>query len=450
MKTPKIVLAGAGSTVFAKNLLGDLLSFPALRQAQVTLFDIDAQRLSTSEVVAHKVAVACGAQPSIAATLDRRRAFDNADYIISMFQVGGYEPCTVTDFEVPKRYGLNQTIADTLGIGGIMRGLRTIPVFLDMLEDMATVCPDVYHLNYVNPMVMNCRAMTRASSIPTIGLCHSVQHTAKDLARDLNLPYDEIEYLCAGINHMAFYLTFEHKGKDLYPQLQALGASGAAPLRGAEDRADGGVHGLSDAVRYRVLDALGYFVTESSEHFSEYVPWFVKPGRSDLIDKYQIPLDEYLRRCEHQLAGWEALKSSLEDPNTQLTVEPSDEYGATIVHSLHTGEPSTVYGNVPNRGLITNLPADVIVEVPCHIDDKGISPQTVGDLPPQLSALMQTNLNVHELTVEAVLTGKREHVYHAALLDPLTSATLSVDEIHSLVDDLIQEHGAYIPEALRA
>jgi len=452
--SPKIVFVGAGSTVFAKNLLGDLLSYPELSDAHFSLFDIDQERLNTSEIVAHKVAQALGAKPKIEATLDRRRALDSADYVISMFQVGGYRPSTVIDFDIPKKYGLRQTIGDTLGIGGIMRGLRTIPVFQSMLEDMHELCSDAVHLNYVNPMVMNCWAMNdwvtkKGSGIKTVGLCHSVQHTAGDLARDINVPIEEIDYLCAGINHMAFYLKFERNGEDLYPLIKKVANSGDIPYRGEATRSDGGVSGLSDAVRYRVFEELGYFVTESSEHFSEYVPWFVKNGRDDLIERFEIPLDEYLRRCEHQLAGWKSLREKLENPDTKLRVRKSDEYGATIVHSLHTGEPSVIYGNVSNAGLIDNLPPECVVEVPCEVSDNGIVPQAIGRMPPQLTALMQTNINVQALTVEAALTGQREHIYHAALFDPLTAAVLSMDEIHAMVDELIDAHGDYLPAAFR-
>jgi len=421
MANPKIVLVGAGSTVFAKNLLGDLLSYPELSEAHVSLFDIDQERLKTSEIVAHKVAESLGAKPQIEATLDRRVALDSADYVISMFQVGGYKPSTVIDFEIPKKYGLRQTIGDTLGIGGIMRGLRTIPVFQSMLKEMEELCPNAVHLNYVNPMVMNCWAMNEGSSINTIGLCHSVQHTAGDLARDINVPIEEIDYLCAGINHMAFYLKFERGGEDLYPLIKKVASSGDIPYRGEADRSDGGVSGLSDAVRYRVFEELGYFVTES----------------------------EYMHRCEHQLEGWHSLRSKLENPDTKLKVRKSDEYGATIVHSLHTGTPSVIYGNVGNACLIENLPQECVVEVPCDVSDKGIVPQKIGRMPPQLTALMQTNINVQALTVEAALTGQREHIYHAALFDPLTAAVLSMDEIHAMVDELIEAHGEYLPAVFR-
>lgn len=449
MAPVKICFVGAGSTVFAKNLIGDILSVPELSSATLTLFDIDPERLRTSEIVAHKVAAALGARPTIDATLDRRQALDGADYVISMFQVGGYRPSTVIDFEIPKRFGLQQTIGDTLGIGGIMRGLRTIPVFQSMLAEMESLCPDVMHINYVNPMVMNCWAMNRLSSIRTVGLCHSVQHTATDLARDIGVPIEEIDYLCAGINHNAFYLKFERNGEDLYPLIRKVAESGRIPHRGDSARSDGGIAGLSDAVRYKMFEKLGYFVTESSEHFSEYVPWFIKAGREDLIEEFGIPIDEYLTRCEVQLAGWHSLKQELEDPAAQLAVRPSDEYGATIIRSMHTDSPSVIYGNVPNNGLIENLPPECLVEVPCDVDAQGIMPRSVGRLPPQLTALMQTNINVQSLTVEAALTGNREHIYHAALFDPLTAAVLSVDEIYAMVDALIEAHGDYLPAAFR-
>ncbi len=284
----KITFIGAGSTVFAKNLMGDILSFPELQDVTLSLHDIDEERLRTSAIVAHKTAEALGANPKIEVTADRRAALDGADYAISMFQVGGYKPATVVDFEVPQKYGLRQTIADTLGIGGIMRGLRTIPVLLDMCHDMEELCPDVTFLQYVNPMVMNCWAISRATKIKTVGLCHSVQGTAGELARDIKVPLSEIDYVCAGINHMAFYLRFEHKGEDLYPRIRQVLEAGRAPR--------------SNLVRYEMFKRLGYFVTESSEHFAEYVPWFIKRDRPDLIEEFNIPLDEYITRCETQIA----------------------------------------------------------------------------------------------------------------------------------------------------
>lgn len=434
---PKITFIGAGSTVFAKNLIGDILSFPELANSTLTLMDIDPERLRTSEIVAHKVAEFFGAKPKIETTLDRRQALDGADYAISMFQVGGYKPSTVIDFEIPKKYGLRQTIADTLGIGGIMRGLRTIPVFLDICKDMEDLCPDVTFLQYVNPMAMNCWAMSRASKIKTIGLCHSVQGTAEMLAQDLGIPSNEVNYLCAGINHMAFYLKFERNGENLYPRLQEVAKTQSY------------VHGYRDIpnhVRYDILRRTGYFVTESSEHFSEYVPWFIKRDRPDLIEQYGIPLDEYITRCEYQIAMWEQAKAAFERGELQITHERSHEYGSLIIHSLETGQPRVVYGNVANNGLIDNLPQGCCVEVPILVDKNGLQPTKIGTLPPHLAALMQTNINVQFLTVEAALTRKREHIYHAAMLDPHTAAELSLDQIWSLVDDLIEAHGEMMPE----
>ena len=435
---PKIAFIGAGSTVFAKNLMGDILSFPELADSTISLMDIDPERLKTSEVVAHKVAEFFEAKPKIEATLDRRRALDGADYAISMFQVGGYKPSTVVDFEIPKKYGIRQTIADTLGIGGIMRGLRTIPVFLDICRDMEELCPDVMFLQYVNPMAMNTWAINRASKIKTVGLCHSVQGTAEVLAEDIGVPISEINYVCAGINHMAFYLRFERDGEDLYPKMRQVMEDGTY-ARGYRD--------LANHVRYEMLRRTGYFVTESSEHFSEYVPWFIKRDRSDLIEQYEIPLDEYITRCELQIAEWEADRAALERGELdEARYERSQEYGSLIIHSMETGEPRVVYGNVSNRGLIDNLPQGCCVEVPCLVDKNGLQPTKIGALPPQLAALMQTNINVQSLVVEAALTGKREHIYHAAMLDPHTAAELSLDEIWSLVDELLEAHGEMMPQ----
>jgi len=427
---PKITFIGAGSTVFARNLMGDILSFPELSDSTFSLHDIDPERLKTSEVVAYQVAKALGANPTIEATTDRRRALEGADYAICMIQVAGYKPGTVVDFEIPKKYGLRQTIADTMGIGGIMRGLRTIPVLLEMCQDMEQLCPDVTFLQYVNPMAMNCWAISRASSIKTVGLCHSVQGTAEQLAHDINIPYEELNYLCAGINHMAFYLKFERDGEDLYPKIRQVVADGRTPDW--------------NRVRYEMLTRLGYFVTESSEHFSEYVPWFIKRDRSDLIEEFNIPLDEYITRCENQIAGWQALRDALEK-GMELEVKRSREYGSLIIHSIETGTPRVVYGNVANRGLIDNLPQGCCVEVPCLVDKNGLQPTKIGALPPQLAALMQTNVNVQALTVEAALTCKREHIYHAAMLDPHTAAELSLDQIWAMVDDLIAAHGSWLP-----
>ena len=431
----KITFIGAGSTVFAKNLLGDILSFPELGDSKICLFDINEERLKTSEVVARRIAQTLGAPASIESTTDRARALEGASYAINMIQVGGYRPCTVTDFEIPKRYGLRQTIADTLGIGGIMRALRTIPVLIEMCHEMERVCPGVVHLNYVNPMAMNCWALNQATKVRTIGLCHSVQHTAKELARDIEVPIEEINYLVAGINHLAFYLRFERNGQDLYPEIRRVVSEGRVPE--------------TNRVRYDLFNRLGYFVTESSEHLSEYVPWFIKRGREDLIKKFNIPLDEYPRRCETQMARWERLRNELENPETPLEVKRSAEYGSLIIHSLETGTPRIVYGNVTNEGLIENLPAECCVEVPCAVDKNGVQPVQIGKIPPHLAALMQTNINVQALTVEAVIKEDPRLIYQAAMFDPHTAAELDLDQIWALVDELIAAHGEWIPKALR-
>jgi alpha-galactosidase len=425
----KICFLGAGSTIFARRLLGDILSLPDLGEVSISLFDIDPVRLATSEIVARNLAQEAKVFTTIFCTTDRRAALDGADYAIGMFQVAGYKPGTVIDFEIPKNYGLRQTIADTLGIGGIMRALRTIPVLLDMCRDMEEVCPEVTFLNHVNPMAMNCWAISRASKIKTVGLCHSVQGTAEQLARMMGVPIEELNYLCAGINHMAFYLRLERSGQDLYPLLRQAAEKGIP---------------TDDRVRYEVFDRLGYFVTESSEHFSEYVPWFIKRDRPDLIQDFNIPLDEYIRRCEEQIAGWEAMRFELEK-GKQFEVKQSHEYTSLIIHSQETGHPRVVYGNVTNHGLIDNLPEGCCVEVPCLVDKNGIQPIPVGKLPPQLAAVIQTNVNVQSLVIEAALTGKREHIYHAAMLDPHTAAELDLDQIWQLVDDLIAAHGDWLP-----
>ncbi|HAJ35553.1 MAG TPA: alpha-glucosidase/alpha-galactosidase [Chloroflexi bacterium] len=456
----KISFLGAGSTVFAKNLMGDILSYPELQDATISLFDIDPARLRTSEIVAHKIAEFFGISPKIEATLDRRQSLQGADFAISMFQIGGYKPATVTDFEIPKKYGLRQTIADTLGIGGIMRGLRTIPVFLDIARDMEELCPDVTFLQYVNPMAMNCWALSRATGIKTVGLCHSVQGTAEQLAEDIGVPIEEINYVCAGINHMAFYLKFERNGENLYPLIRKVFDEGRVPDW--------------NRVRYEVFNRVGYFVTESSEHFSEYVPWFIKRDRPDLIEEFNIPLDEYIRRCEVQITGWEFMRRKLENPTVELKAEfevamrkagvpeahmpwvleeferinevkRSHEYGSLIVHSIVTGQPRVIYGNVPNHSLIDNLPQGCCVEVPVLVDKNGLQPTKIGALPPHLAAMMRTNINVQEMVVEAALTGKREYIYYAAMLDPHTAAELSLDQIWHLVDDLIEAHGDWLP-----
>jgi alpha-galactosidase len=458
----KIAFIGAGSTVFAKNLMGDILSYPELADCTISLMDIDQKRLQTSEGVAHKINEVLGTHATIETTTDRRAALDGADYAICMIQVGGYKPATVIDFEIPKKYGLRQTIGDTLGIGGIMRALRTIPVLLSIAHDMEDLCPNAVFINYVNPMAMNQWALSRGSTIRTVGLCHSVPHTAHELARDIGVPVENINYLVAGINHMAFYLKFEDRctGEDLYPKVRQVIEEGRVPDW--------------NRVRYEMFSRLGYFVTESSEHFSEYVPWFIKRDRPELIENYSIPLDEYIERCEALIVSWELrekrlaaghalredeIRASLKTINPMPTIkewiirdminfdtiERSVEYGSGIIHSMETNTPRVIYGNVPNTGIITNLPTGCCVEVPCLVDKNGIQPTHIGALPPHLAALMQTNINVQSLTVEAALTGKREHIYHASMLDPHTAAELTLDQIWSMVDELIEAHGDFLP-----
>jgi alpha-galactosidase len=424
---PRVTFIGAGSTVFARNLTIDLLGFEALRDTtELVLMDIDEERLRTSETVARRVAEHFGAHASITATTDRRAAIDGADYVVTMVQIGGYRPATVTDFEVPKRYGLRQTIGDTLGVGGIMRGLRTIPVLLDLCCEMKELCPDALLLQYVNPMVSNCWAIAEATEIRAVGLCHSVQHTAGQLARDLGV--GSLDYLCAGINHVAFYLRLEHDGQDVYPRLREVTPPDW------------------NRVRYELFRHFGHFVTESSEHFAEYSPWFIKDGRDDLIERFNVPLDEYPRRCEEQIDAWRELRAKLER-GEQLEIRPSTEYGARIVNAIETDEPFTFNGNVPNRTrLLTDFAEEAIVEVPVIADGRGLHPQHVGALPPQLAAIIRTNLNVHELVVRAALERRRDHVYHAAMLDPHTAAELSLEEIRRLVDDLLEAHGDLVPE----
>ncbi len=431
MTGPKITFVGAGSTVFAKNLIGDIVSYPELTDATLTLFDIDEDRLATSEIVARKLVSSAAAGCKVETSTERREALSGADYVICMIQVAGYKPGTVTDFEIPKKYGLRQTIADTLGIGGIMRGLRTIPVLVDIAKDMEDVCPDALFLQYVNPMAMNCWAITRATKISTVGLCHSVQGTAGVLANDIGVPIEEINFTCAGINHMAFYTTFERDGEDLYPAIRHIMDDGRVP----DD----------NRVRYEMLKRTGYFVTESSEHFAEYVPWFIKHDRPDLIEEFNIPLDEYPRRCERQITRWEGMRERYEGEEP-IEHKRTHEYASQIILGKETGTPQVIYGNVPNHGLIENLPDDCCVEVPVLVDRNGLQPTAVGSLPVHLAALMQTNINVQRLTVEAAVTGKREHIYHAAMLDPHTAAELDLDQIWHLVDDLIEAHGDWLPQ----
>lgn len=444
MSFPKIAFIGAGSTVFMKNIVGDILQRPALAGSRIALMDIDAARLEESAVVAHRLVAALKSPAVIETHRDQRRALDGADFVIVAFQIGGYEPCTVTDFEVPKRFGLRQTIADTLGVGGIMRGLRTVPHLWKICEDMLAVCPNAILLQYVNPMAINTWAISaKYPAIRQVGLCHSVQGTAMELARDLGVPYEQLRYRAAGINHMAFYLDFSLREPDgshrnLYPDLVRGYREGRFPKPKRRPSR------CPNKVRYEMLTRLGYFVTESSEHFAEYTPYFIKRGREDLIERFGIPLDEYPKRCVEQIERWKQQGEAYRSGES-IDVGVSQEYASTIVNSVWTGEPSMIYGNQRNGGSITSLPEDCAVEVPCLVDASGIQPTHVGALPPQLTALIRTNINVQELTVRALISENREHIYHAAMMDPHTGAELDLDQIWALVDELTAAHGDWLP-----
>ncbi|KAF0173372.1 MAG: alpha-galactosidase [Rhodobacteraceae bacterium] len=448
MAKPVITFIGAGSAVFTKNIAGDILQRPALAHAEVRLMDINPERLAESEIIVGKLAQALGGKATIKTYTNQRRALEGSDFVVCCFQVGGYEPCTVTDFEVPKTYGLRQTIADTLGIGGIMRGLRTVPVLWGICEDLLAVAPNAIMLQYVNPMAINTWAI--AAKYPTIrqvGLCHSVQGTAWELARDLDIPVEDIRYRAGGINHMAFYLNFEHRQPDgsyidLYPALKKGYAEGRFPKPSHWNPR------CPNKVRYEMLTRLGYFVTESSEHFAEYTPWFIKRDRPDLIEKFGIPLDEYPKRCVEQIARWKKEAAQLKSATT-VDLKESHEYASQIVNSVVTGEPSVIYGNIANRGFIPQLPEGCAVEVPTLVDANGLQPTVVKDIPPQLIGLMRTNINVQELTVAALVSENPEHIYHAAMLDPHTGAELDLDQIWNLTHDLLAAHGDWLPEWAR-
>ncbi len=436
----KITFMGAGSTVFARNVLGDCMCTPALRDSVIALYDIDEERLEDSYIILSamnknvnegraKIEKYCGVE-------NRKDALRGATFVVNAIQVGLYDPCTIIDFEVPKKYGLRQTIADTLGIGGIMRGLRTIPVLKDFADDMEEVCPDAWFLNYTNPMAILSGYMQRYTKIKTIGLCHSVQSCSKDLLNRLGME-DKLEgrkELIAGINHMGWLLEIEDKdGNDLYPEIR----------KRAIEMNDREKH--SDMVRFEYIRNFGYYCTESSEHNAEYNCFYIKDKYPELIDRYNIPLDEYPRRCVNQIAGWKAEKERILD-NGQITHERSGEYASYIMESIVTGNPYKIGGNVLNTGLIDNLPADACVEVPCLIDGKGIHPCHVGKLPVQLAAMNQTNINAQLLTINAAVTKKREDIYMAAMLEPHTAAELSIDDIKAMVDELIEAHGEYMKD----
>jgi len=445
---PKITFIGAGSTVFMKNIIGDVLQRPALAGAHVALMDINEQRLKESEIVFEKLVASLDVPATHSLHTNQREALEGADFVVVVFQIGGFEPCTVTDFDVPKKHGLRQTIADTLGIGGIMRGLRTVPHLWSICEDMTAVCPDALMLQYVNPMAINTWAIAaKYPHIKQVGLCHSVQHTAHELASDLQIPDAKIHYKSAGINHVAYFLKFEEimedgSYRDLYPDLHKGYANGTYPRPESISNPR-----CPNKVRYEMMKKTGYFATESSEHFAEYVPWFIKRDRPDLIERFGIPLDEYPKRCVEQIDRW---KTELEEYKSadKIDVPNSVEYASEIINSVWTGTPSVIYGNIANKGYIPQLPEGCAVEVPCLVDRNGIQPTRVDDIPPQLIAIMRSNINVQELTVQALMTENREHIYHAAMMDPHTGAELDLDQIWEMVDELIDAHGDWLPSWL--
>lgn len=433
MTMSKITFIGAGSTVFAKNILGDCMFVPALAGFEFALYDIDAERLRDSENMLNNLKENYKVNITVKAYLNRREALTGAKYVINAIQVGGYKPSTVIDFEIPKKYGLRQTIGDTVGIGGIFRSLRTIPVLFDFAKDIEEVCPDALFLNYTNPMATLTGAMLRYTNVKTVGLCHSVQVCTKDLFDSLGMDHEGIQEKIAGINHMAWLLEVKRDGQDLYPEIKRL----------AKEKQKTKHH---DMVRFELMDKFGYYITESSEHNAEYHPYFIKHKYPNLVDQFNIPLDEYPRRCEEQISNWESMREEMVN-NSQLTHTRSHEYGSRIIEAIETNVPFKFAGNVLNTGgLISNLPTKACVEVPCVVDRSGIMPTYVGDLPEQLAALNRTNINTQLLTIEATVTRKREHIYQAAMLDPHTNAELSMDDIIRMCDDLIEAHGEWLPD----
>ena len=436
----KITFMGAGSTVFAKNVLGDVMMTPSLWDSEIALYDIDPARLEESYIMI------CSLNKNInenRATIkkylgvaERKDALRDATFVVDAIQVGGYDPCTIIDFEIPKKYGLRQTIADTLGIGGIFRALRTIPVLDDFAKDMAEVCPKALFLNYTNPMAILAGYMQRYTPIETVGLCHSVQVCSNTLLREVGLePKRPIKEKIAGINHMAFLLELEDAdGNDLYPEIR----------RRANEILENPPENFKDLVRFEYIRRLGYYCTESSEHNAEYNNFFIKEKYPELIERYRIPLDEYPRRCIHQIDRWNSDKQKyLSD---DVSHKRTHEYASWIMESIVTNTPYQIGGNVLNKGLIDNLPADACVEVPCLVNKLGVQPTHIGRLPVQLAAMNMTNINVQLLTIEAAVTKKKEHIYHAAMLEPHTSSELSIDDIVALCDDLIEAHKGWLPE----
>jgi len=436
----KITFLGAGSTVFARNVLGDCMCTPALQTCEIALYDIDAKRLEESRVILEAINRTVNTDRAQIRTYlgeeNRKEALRGARFVVNAIQVGGYEPCTVIDFEIPKKYGLRQTIADTLGIGGIMRGLRTIPVMEDFARDMEEVAPDALLLNYTNPMGILTGYMNRYTGVNTVGLCHSVQVCSEGLLKNLGME-DKLEgrrELIAGINHMAWLLKIcDKEGNDLYPEIRRRSLAVNAEKK------------HYDMVRYEYIRRLGYYCTESSEHNAEYNPFFIKQNYPELIEQYNIPLDEYPRRCVEQIKGWAKEWEQIMN-GAELGHERSGEYASWIMEAIVENKPYEIGGNVINNGCIENLPADACVEVPCLVNGDGIHPCHVGRLPVQLAAMNMTNINVQLMTIEAARTKKKESIYQAAMLDPLTAAQLSLDDIVAMCDALIEAHGDYMKQ----
>jgi alpha-galactosidase len=427
----KVAFIGAGSVQFTRELLGDLLSFDELADTHFALHDIDAERLETATAIARWIDGQLGGRATITSHLDRREALEGADFVLNMVQVGMHA-ATLADFEIPARHGLRQTIGDTLGIGGIFRALRTIPVVLDIGADMAQLCPQAWLLNYTNPMAILCQAYAEGSPHKKIvGLCHSVQHTSRHLADLAGVPFEEVTFLGAGVNHQAFILRLERDGEDLYPRVDAAIEADPDQLR---------------RVRVQMYKRLGYFPTESSEHGAEYLPWFLKDPEA--VERLQIFVGDYVQRSERNLAEYERARERLAN-GEPFEIERSLEYASLIVHSMVTGEERVIYGNVQNNGLLPDLPARSAVEVPCVVDRTGVRPTPVADYPPQLAALNRTFLNVADLTVRAALEGDVRHVHHAALLDPNAAASLSPEAIEAMVDELLDAHAERLPAGLR-
>jgi alpha-galactosidase len=427
-----IAFLGAGSVVFTRELLADILSFAELRDVTLALHDIDPERLETAEAIARQTADQLGCRPVITTNLDRRASLEGADFVINSIQVGMY-PATVKDFEIPAKYGLRQTIADTLGIGGIFRALRTFPILEGIARDIQEICPDAWLLNYTNPMAMNIAYLAaRSPQTKAVGLCHSVFWTVHDLAELLDVPLDEIDYLGAGVNHQAWLLRFEHRGESLYPRLDAL-----------LDRDPE----LRRRVRMDMYQRLGYFPTETSEHSSEYVPWYLR--HDEEITRLRIPVGDYLQISADNVADYEKTRASLQNGEPLDLTREATEYAPQVIHSMVTGTLRRIHVNVANRGLISNLPEDYAVEVPAVVDRLGVRPERVGALPTQCAALNRSFVSVGQLTVQAAITGDKRMVRQAAMVDPNTAATLTVDQIWDLCDELTAAHGDLMPEQLR-